>query len=118
MLGLLAYAHVRDASTRPLQLFVHTNRPLRPPNDAVRVNATTGWWPDDVGQEAVAKLAQRWKRQTHKPWNLLQAHKYTWLLQRLASLPNGEPWLMTDTDTMFQCDADELRLRFHALGSQ
>ena len=107
-----------DGSSRPLKLYIHTNRPLRPTSPAVCVEPTTGWWADvDANRQSVQQAVEKYKRQTNKPWNLLQAYKYHWLLQALEGLPDDEPWVMTDTDTLFQCEADEMRRRFLELGS-
>ena len=46
-------------------------------------------------------------------WNLPQMLKYEWSINASTS----EEWLLTDTDTVFQCTPSELKARFRAFGA-
>lgn len=115
-----------------LSAFYHTNRPLRNATDpSFRVHA--GWWASSHDMNAERRRFAKSEFPYHAKFALHQARKYEWMLAaaaRIRSSSSGsssssssssssiaEPWLLSDTDTVIQCSARELRERWEALGS-
>ena len=73
-----------------------------------------GWWGDGRAAELWNLQLSlgpgcshvQWCRQLRNPRELQMVHKYKWLQSVLPREPAGrEPFVVTDTDTIFQCDA-------------
>ena len=120
----------RSLQPAALPVFFHTNRPLRNGSDALGLQVISGWWA--AAHDIVRERAQFAKSEFpyHAKFALHQARKYEWMLEFLAtrrregstvapdtSSELTEPWLLADTDTVFQCTASEFRRRWRRLGS-
>ena len=88
---------------------------MRPGAKRLGFELRTGWWAET---HDVAKLRRtRPKRDFPYHWQvtLHQSFKVNWLLGAAKGAP--EPWVLADTDTIFQqCDAAEVRRRLERLG--
>ena len=97
-----------DGATPPLSLFMHTNRAVRPGAKRLGFELRTGWWAET---HDVAKLRRTLPKRNfpyHWQVTLHQSFKVNWLLGAAKGAP--EPWVLADTDTIFQqCDAAEVR---------
>lgn len=107
----------------PLPLFMHTNRATQPPPRSSHFDLRTGWWSDRHN------ISFRKGKGTHGPWGaggVAFLFKYDWMLETAGALPVSgphdavpvtDPWMLVDTDTVFQCGAAELRRRFAHFGT-
>lgn len=119
-----------------LRVFLHTNREVRaPPPAFAGLDIVPGWFNTSfvnrqhsyrqpgVAHTIVDATRQEIEAQQRlaglKPWNLLQTFKYEWLLRQLQSYRReDEEWILADMDTLFLCDAPELRERFRRFGTE
>jgi hypothetical protein len=101
----------------PLAVFFHTNRPLR--NATAAYAPRTGWWASTHDINGERRMFAKSEFPYHSRFALHQARKYEWMAAWVAraTVPPPEPWLLADTDTVFQCTAEEWRQRWAQLGS-
>ena len=96
----------------PLDVLFHSNRPVfEPPSGDFR--KVVGWWGGRVSallpETSKLPVTGPYRRGKHPKklkhyWNLPQSLKYHWSLD--AAPPKEDaPFLLTDTDTIFQCSA-------------
>jgi len=99
-----------------MEVLFHTNRGVAPSDDT-GFRAVAGWWGANVtnilGHWPVTGryLRTNATRKLKHKWNLPQSLKYAWAL----NASSADEWLLVDTDTIFQCSADEIRARFAKL---
>ena len=103
-----------DATT-PLSVFMHTNRAVRPGAKRLGFELRTGWWAETHDVAALRRRLPKRNFPYHWQVTLHQSFKVSWLLGAAKGAP--EPWVLADTDTIFQqCDAAEVRRRFELQG--
>lgn len=101
-----------------MDVLFHTNRALLP--DASGFRAVAGWW----GNRAAMMFPQYPKtgpylrtnasRKLKNKWNKPQSLKYEWALNASRS---DQPFVLVDTDTIYQCTPNELLRRFESFGA-
>ena len=103
-----------SGESAPLSLFMHTNRAVRPGAKRLGFELHTGWWADSHDVAKLRKTLPKRNFPYHWQVTLHQSFKVNWLLGAARDAP--EPWVLADTDTIFQqCDAAEVRRRFERL---
>ena len=106
-----------SASTEPLGVFFHSNRPLR--NGTLGLVGVAGWRPLSPRDTfARFKRADGATHPYHFKFGVAQSAKYDWWFDAVREQHGSglrPPYVLTDTDTVFQCTADEMRARFNAL---
>ena len=103
-------------ATNPLSVFMHTNRAVRPGAKRLGFELRTGWWAETHDVAALRRRLPKRNFPYHWQVTLHQSFKVSWLLGAAKGAP--EPWVLADTDTIFQqCDAAEVRRRFELLGA-
>jgi len=123
---------VDSATSSSLNVYFHSNRPLKP-NNTHGLVAVQGWRP-----YSYTDSVKRYKRSDgashpyHAKFGVAQSAKYDFLFrevlgdeqqqqqqqqQQQAPTRAPPPYLLADTDVIFQCSAAEIRARFERLGS-
>ena len=93
-------------ATNPLSVFMHTNRAVRPGAKRLGFELRTGWWAETHDVAALRRRLPKRNFPYHWQVTLHQSFKVSWLLGAAKGAP--EPWVLADTDTIFQqCDAAE-----------
>ena len=101
-------------AANPLSVFMHTNRAVRPGAKHLGFELRTGWWAETHDVAALRRRLPKRNFPYHWQVTLHQSFKVSWLLGAAKGAP--EPWVLADTDTIFQqCDAAEVRRRFELL---
>ena len=101
---------------RRVDVYIHTDGAWEPPSDA-GFHAHAGWSGQLVGN--LSAVRRQWECCWRAPANVESCYKYDWLLH--ASAPHRRSslnWLgvLADSDVLFQCSAEELRVRLEWLG--
>ena len=107
------------ATTTPralVDVYIHTNGPWSASPDGSRFAARTFW----SGQvKNLSGLHEQWNCCWRAPANIESTYKYDALLEVSARSRRARGWtgLLTDSDVLIQCSAEELRKRFRRFGT-
>ena len=95
-----------------VDVYIHTDGDVVPPPKGSNFRAHSFW----AGQKRnLTALRERWNCCWRAPANVDSTYKYEILLEVAAWRP-GWNGLLTDSDVLIQCSADELRARFKRFG--
>ena len=100
-----------------LTVFLHTNLSVANGTPLANARTITGWAGSSLHAAAIEAMRARLLHQTRVPLNLDQSFKYKWLVDAAQQQQRAvEPWMLTDTDVIVQCDASEVARRFAEFG--
>ena len=108
---------VTNAFDTPLSVYFHSNRPISNGTGKGDIVSVQGWQPYSL-QESL----RRFKRidgashPYHAKFGVAQSAKYDWFLA--APKRHEPPYMLADTDTLYQCTGAEIRRRFKTMRSQ
>ena len=129
------------AANSSVHVLFHTNRPLQPFYTSIEFQRhregdaefawRAGWWGDRATRDlgATYKVTGRYRspkkvaKKLKAKWNLPQSLKFEWSLSAsrdlagVASSSSSTPYILADTDTVFQCTPSEIRRVFDSFHS-
>ena len=106
----------RRTTERHVDVYIHTDGAWERPPGRAAFHAHAGWSGQLMGN--LSAVRQRWECCWRAPANVESCYKYDWLLHASAPYRRAAGWLgvLADSDVLFQCSAEELRVRLEWLG--
>ena len=97
-------------------MYIHTDGAWEPPSGRAGFHAHAGWSGQLVGN--LSAVRRQWECCWRAPANVESCYKYDWLLHASAPHRRSGNWIgvLADSDVLFQCSAEELRVRLEWLG--
>ena len=101
---------------RRVDVYIHTDGAWEPPSGRAGFHAHAGWSGQLIGN--LSAVRRQWECCWRAPANVESCYKYEWLLHASAPHRRSANWLgvLADSDVLFQCSAEELRVRLEWLG--
>lgn len=106
----------RRTTERHVDVYIHTDGAWERPPGRAAFHAHAGWSGQLMGN--LSAVRQRWECCWRAPANVESCYKYDWLLHASKPHRRAAGWLgvLADSDVLFQCSAEELRVRLERLG--
>ena len=92
-------------------MYIHTDGAWERPPGRAAFHAHAGWSGQLMGN--LSAVRKQWECCWRAPANVESCYKYDWLLHASSPRRRAGGWLgvLADSDVLFQCSAEELRVR-------